>query len=94
MKYLLVDNEVIARQKSNAALEHRFPNRHTLQAQKHAENPAKYPATCASQHLHGWKKDELGRCEIEIDDGGTQYYPDDLNDLRNERAISVAQGPK
>lgn len=94
MKFLLVDNEVIAHRKSYAAEDRAFPNRHILQAQRHAENPSVYPATCQSKRFD-WKKDELGRCELEIKEEDEQYVdPADINELRNERAIEVAQGPK
>lgn len=95
-KYLLCDNEIIAKQKSRDAINRRWPNREAEQLALHNQNPTKYPhPSQLTKYLHGWAKDkDTGICELEIPDTDTQYYPDDLNELRNTRAIVVAKGPK
>ena len=90
-KYLLLDNEIIAKQKAHGALEKRFPNRRALQLEKHLQNPKMYlhPDECNWDNdcLHGWKKDPLGRCEIECDDVDTQYYEGDQGKFKNTQTI-------
>lgn len=99
MKYLLCDNEQIARQKANAAVERKWPNRHTLQAEAHLRNPSVYRSPYITDaHLDTlgdiFVDPATGKAEIEIFDDDTQHYPDDVNDIRNTNAVNHAQGPK
>ncbi len=96
MKYLLFDNATIAKQKSIAAKNHRWPNWYALQLAKHNERPVQcpHPDRYVEDPLHGWVEAENGTCEIEMDDSDTQHYPDDLDDIRNTAALDHAQGPK
>ena len=93
MKYLLVDNEVIARRKSSDALELDSPNWRIDQQALHDSDPARYPhPNNCGQYLNGWQRDELGRCEIEMPDGHAKHYPDDNpGKITNVRALQAVE---
>lgn len=98
MKFLPCNSEAEARAKSHDALERRFPNRRTLQLARRSAEPWKYPHPDTlgwdSDMMHAVVVDEQsGAAEIEIPDSETSLYPDDIDNIRNERSIGVAQGP-
>lgn len=94
MKHLLVDNEVIAKQKSEAALHRRYPNRDADQLALHQQDPKKYPhPSQCTKYLHGWRKAPNGRCEIDMEDGDDQFYDQgDQGRMTNVKQIEDDQG--
>ena len=93
-KYLLVDNEVIAKQKSKAALAARFPQRDADQLALHHSNPSKYPhPSQCTQYLNAWKKNpHNGMCELEVDEAEHGFYgQDDQGKMTSTRQIEDEQ---
>lgn len=97
MKFLPCQTALEARQKSIAARSVKHPNWWDDQLAKHLAQPNVYPHPARYQNdmVHDVVVDEeTGAAEIEVPDSDTNLYPDDIDKIRSERSIGVAQGPK